>query len=61
MLKHKNVHKGTRRSPNGLYVNQIDHVLVNSRFTNTVIDVKNARGVECNTDHIFSQRYQLCC
>lgn len=53
MFKHKNINKSKWRYPNGLYVNQIYHVLVNSRFTSTVIDVKSARGAECDTDHIL--------
>jgi len=53
MFKHKNIHKGTWRSPNGLYVNQIDHMLVNSRFTNTMLNIKRARGADRDTEHML--------
>jgi len=53
MFKHKNTHKGMWRFSNRLYVNQIDHVLVNSRFTNTVLVIKSARGTDCDTRHML--------
>jgi len=34
MVPHKNIHKGTWRSPDGTYINQVDYILVNSRFKN---------------------------
>ncbi|VVC46374.1 Endonuclease/exonuclease/phosphatase [Cinara cedri] len=51
MFSNKKIHKGTLKSPDGNHTNQIDHVLVNDRFKNSITDVKTMRGADCDSDH----------
>ncbi|XP_025423466.1 craniofacial development protein 2-like [Sipha flava] len=53
MFPHKNIHKGIWRSPDGRHVDQIDHVLVNERFNNSIMDVKTVRGADSDSDHFL--------
>ena len=51
LLQHKSVHLKTWRLPDGLSVNQIDHVMTDSRHTTDIIDVKSCRGADHDSDH----------
>jgi len=51
MFPRKDIYKGTWKAPNGRYTNQIDHVLINTRFKNCLHDVKTVRGADCDSDY----------
>jgi len=52
-FQHKNIHKGTRISPDTLTLNQIDRVLVNNNKKQMIQDVRTLRGPNCDSDHFL--------
>lgn len=49
------IHKGTSISSDGKTVNQIDHVIVNSRSYSSIVKVRSYRGADCNSDHYLTR------
>jgi hypothetical protein len=48
---HRDVHKHTWNSRDGVTHNQIDHVLIDKRRHSNILDVRSFRGADCDTDH----------
>jgi hypothetical protein len=48
---HRDIHKHTWTSANGVTHNQIHHVLIDKRRHSNILDVRPFRGTDCDTDH----------
>jgi hypothetical protein len=51
MLPYRNIHKYTWISADGKTHNQIDHILIDSRWLSNILDVRSFREADCDTDH----------
>jgi len=51
IFPYADIHKGTWRSPDGQYVNHIDHILVNNSFVNNFRDTRVYRLEDCDSDY----------
>jgi hypothetical protein len=48
---HRNIHKRTWTSPDGVTHNQINHGLIDKRRHSNILDVRSFRGADCDTNH----------
>lgn len=48
---HKDIHKYTWQSPDGVTRNQIDHILISKKFLSSLTDVRTMRSADIYSDH----------
>ncbi|KAL4154026.1 hypothetical protein QTP88_001859 [Uroleucon formosanum] len=53
MFPRKDIYKYTWISPDGRQKNQIDRVLINNRFRNSITNVRTLRGADADSDHLL--------
>ena len=53
LFRHKDIHKYTWESPDGITRNQIDHIAISRKWTASLKDVRTKRGADVNSDHVL--------
>jgi hypothetical protein len=51
LFVHKNIHKGTQKTPDGNTLNKRDHILTDATHKSNLLDVKVFIGVTADLDH----------
>jgi hypothetical protein len=54
MFPHCNINKYTWTSPEGKTHNQTDHVLIDTKWLSSIIDVQFFRWADCDTDYYMA-------
>ena len=53
LFPHKKIHKGTWKSPDNQTINQIDHILIESKHKSMLEDCRTFRGANIDSDHFL--------
>jgi hypothetical protein len=51
---HRDIHKHTWTSADGVTYNQRNHVLTDKRRHSNILDTRSFRGADCDTDHYLT-------